>query len=312
MTDTLLRSLRERLLDESEPLAGLLRKCLLLGAETGSETLRDWARKELNGYGDDDEVPDYRKVDGVSILMDSMSGNTWTQNQVFTRDQVPPDARKYVPEKLPFKQPIDELEQLAQQKRLSFKSRGLAIAQTVWNQQLGPYQSIVGLSYTLSGTAFVGVLGQIRTKLVEIIADLTADTPLSELPKKDQVDAAVSHRIGGDVYNTTIQTTNGTVAIGAKAKASTEGMTLDEALRLLDKVQQAAADVANPQRAELLDALGELRDAAKNDKPDTGDVVKKVGKLRDIANKLGVPSVAGAVGGAAQAFTELALTGAFG
>ncbi|MFF3869930.1 hypothetical protein [Micromonospora sp. NPDC001898] len=49
MTDTLLRSLREHLIDESEPLAGLLRKCLLLGAETGSQTLRDWARKELNG-----------------------------------------------------------------------------------------------------------------------------------------------------------------------------------------------------------------------------------------------------------------------
>ncbi|MFF0366375.1 hypothetical protein [Micromonospora sp. NPDC005087] len=40
MTDTLLRSLRERMLDESEPLAGLLRKCLLLGAETGSEAPR--------------------------------------------------------------------------------------------------------------------------------------------------------------------------------------------------------------------------------------------------------------------------------
>lgn len=35
MTDSLLRSLREHMLDESEPLAGLLRKCLLLGAETG-------------------------------------------------------------------------------------------------------------------------------------------------------------------------------------------------------------------------------------------------------------------------------------
>jgi hypothetical protein len=49
VTDALLRSLRERMLDESEPLAGLLRKCLLLGAETGSVTLRYWARKELNG-----------------------------------------------------------------------------------------------------------------------------------------------------------------------------------------------------------------------------------------------------------------------
>ncbi|MBT2598120.1 hypothetical protein [Arthrobacter sp. ISL-72] len=57
MTNTLLGSLREQILDESEPLAGLLRKCLLLGAETGSESLRQWARYELSGYDDDAEVP---------------------------------------------------------------------------------------------------------------------------------------------------------------------------------------------------------------------------------------------------------------
>ena len=57
MTDTLLRSLRDRLLDESEPLAGLLRKCLLLAAQTGSELLRQWARYELNGYDEGVELP---------------------------------------------------------------------------------------------------------------------------------------------------------------------------------------------------------------------------------------------------------------
>jgi hypothetical protein len=39
MTDSLIRALREKVMDESEPLAGLLRKCLLLGAETGSDSL---------------------------------------------------------------------------------------------------------------------------------------------------------------------------------------------------------------------------------------------------------------------------------
>jgi len=310
VTDTLPR-LRETLLDESEPLAGLLRKCLLLGAETGSEALRDWARKELNGYGDEDDVPTYRKVRGMPMAMDSISGNTWARNQIIDRHQLPPDAWKYVPDEFPFKQPIEELEQLAGRKQLSFTSPGLAYAQSIWNGTLGPFQSVVGLSYVMSGSVLAGVLGQIRTKLVDLVADLTADTPLSELPKKDQVDAAVSHHIG-DVYNTTIQTTNGPVAIGAHAKASTEGLTVDDALTLLDKVQQVAADVADTQRAEILDAVADLRAAVESDKPDTGDVVKKAGKLRAIADKLGVASVSGAVGGAAQAVTELALNGAFG
>jgi hypothetical protein len=311
VTDTLLRSLREHLLDESEPLAGLLRKCLLLGAETGSEALREWARRELNGYGDEDEVPNYRKFQDVPISMDSMSGRMWRRGDIISRLNVPTEAREYVLEEITFKQPIEELQHLAEQKQVSFTSPGLAVAQAIWNRELGPFQSVDGLSYVISGSKVTGILGQIRTKLVDVVADLTADTPMSELPKKGQVDAAVNHRLG-DIYNTTIQTTNGPVAIGSMAKASTEGLTVENALRLLDKVQQAAADIAETQRGELLDALTELRAAVESDEPDTGEVVKKVGKLRAIADKLGVASVAPATGGAAQAITELAVSGAFG
>src|SRR4051794_40554338 len=103
--DTLLRSIRERLLDESEPLAGLLRKCLMLGAETGSDSLRNWARSELNGYGDGAEVPSYRKLHGVPISMNSMSGRTWATGQIIDRHQLPKDAWEYVPEEFPFRQP---------------------------------------------------------------------------------------------------------------------------------------------------------------------------------------------------------------
>lgn len=310
MTDTLLRSLRQHLLDESEPLAGLLRKCLLLGAETGSNSLREWARKELNGYGDEDEVPEYRKVQSVPISMDSMSGNMWTKNQIITRHQLPQAAWEYVPEEFPFKQPIEELEQLAAKGGLSFNSPGLLMAQDIWNAKLDMFQNIVGMHYTMTGAVLAGILGQVRTKLVDLIADLTADTPLSELPKKDQVDAAVTHRLG-DIYNTTIQSANGPVAIGAKAKASTEGLSVDDALRLLDRVQQVAVGIDDTERAELFEAVAEFRVAVEQEAPDTSDVVKKVGKLRAIADKIGVASVSAATGGAAQALTELAIGGAF-
>lgn len=311
VTDTLLRSLREHMLDEAEPLAGLLRKCLLLGAETGSEALRYWARKELNGYDSGDDVPEYRLLTGVPISMDSMSGNTWATGQIMDRLQLPPEAQKYVTETIPMRQPIEELEKLAGQENLSFKTSALAYAQTLWNEQLGPFQQVMGLKYVMSGSAMSGILGQIRTQLVDVVADLTADTPLSDLPKKDQVDAAVSHRIG-NVYNTTIQEANGPVAIGSKAKASTEGLNVDDALRLLQHVRTAADEAEETDRAELLEAVEELRAAVEQERPDTGDVVKKVRKLRAIANKIGVASISAATGGAAQALTELAVSGAFG
>jgi len=310
VTDNLLRSIRERLLDESEPLAGLLRKCLLLGAETGSESLREWARRELNGYDGAEDVPKYRKLSGVPISMDSISGNTWAKNQIVDRLNLPQESWKYVPEAIAMRQPIEELEALAEEKRLSFSPRGLAYAQTLWNQKLGPYQNIVSLTYVMPGTAIRGVLGQIRTQLVDLIADLTSDTPLAELPGKEQVDAAVSHHIG-QVYNTTIHEATGPVAVGTEAKASADGLSVQGALKLLDAVRRAADEADETNTEELVRVLEELHETLEQDEPDTGEVVKKVGRLRVVADKLGVAAITAATSSAATTLTELAMNGAF-
>lgn len=301
------------MLDESEPLAGLLRKCLLLGAETGSVSLRDWARKELNGYGGEDDVPDYRQVSGVPISMNSISGNTWATGQTISRFQLPQEAWEYVPETMSFRQPVEELEQMAGAKSLSFSSPGLSMAQAIWNRQLGPFQSISSLSYTMMGSVVAGMVGQVRTQLVDIIADLTADTPLSELPSKVQVDTAVSEHIGaGTVYNTTINSASGPVAIGTEPEARTEGLGIEDVLRLLDAVQEAASsDVEEADRAEVWQAVADLRVALSKESPDTGDVVKKAGKLRSLGVRAGGATMLAATEGAASALMELAMGGAF-
>jgi len=310
VTDSLLRSIRERILDESEPLAGLLRKCLLLGAETGSESLRQWARRELNGYDGAEDVPEYRKLSGVPISMDSISGNTWAKNQIAARLNLPQETWEYVPEAITMRQPIEELEALAEEKRLSFSPPGLAYAQTLWNQKLGPFQNIVSLSYVMTGTAITGVLGQIRTQLVDLIADLTSDTPLAELPGKEQVDAAVSHHIG-QLYNTTMHDATGPVAVGTEAKASTDGLSVEDALKLLDAVRSAADESDATNTDELVRVLEELHETLKQDEQDTGEVVKKVGTLRAVADKLGVAAITATTSSAATTLTELAMNGAF-
>lgn len=312
MPSSLLSALRDKALDESEPLAGLLRKCLLLGAETGSDALRQWARNELNGYDVGVEVPAYRSLPTPPISVSSISGNTHVQGQKFHRLQLPQRAQQGVPESFPLQQPIEELEQLAGRGDVSFTSAGLAYAQMIWNQELeSPFQQIVGMSFTVSGSTIAGVLGQIRTQLVDLIADLTANTPLTELPGKDQVDAAVGQHIGTQ-YITTIHATNGPTAIGTKAYASADGISLQDAIGLLEAVTAAAGQVAGPESAELLEAVGELRAAAEQETPDTGEIVKKVGKLRAVADKIGLPVLTAAVGGVVEAFTSLAVGDAFG
>lgn len=312
MTNTLLGSLREQILDETEPLAGLLRKCLLLGAETGSESLRQWARYELSGYDDDAEVPSYRVLPSPPITMSTISGNTWAKGQSINRLQLPAEAQKGAPESFTLRQPVEELESLAAGSSISFSSTGLAYAQAIWNSELGPFQQILSMSYVLSGSVLTGVLGQIRTQLVDVVADLTAETPLTELPRKQAVDTAVGQHIGTQ-YNTTIKTANGPTAIGSKAKAKVEGLGVDDAIRLLDVVQSTAKGLADEEnRSDLIAAVEELRAATQQESPDTGDVVKKAGKLNAIAARIGAPAVSAAVSGAVETITSLALSGAFG
>lgn len=310
MTDTLLRSIRDHVLDENEPLAGLLRKCLLLGAETGSISLRDWARLELNGYEADAALPEYRRVAGVPMTMDSMSGNTWATGQTLTQAEMPPAARQYLSEFLNLTQPVEELARLAAEKSLHFKPPALAVAQGVWNRELGPFQQIVNLSYVMPGSAFAGILGQIRTKLVDMVADLTATTPLTELPRREDVDAAFKHRIGhiGDIYTTTVVEPAGPTAIGSGATAST-GVSIDEVLRLLAAVQIAAG--SDTEGSEIRAAVSLLEQAVTSDKPDTAEVMKRAGALKAIAEKLGIAAVSSATSTAVSALTNLALQGAF-
>lgn len=145
---------------------------------------------------------------------------------------------------------------------------------------------------------------------MDLIADLTSDTPLTELPGKEQVDAAVTHHIG-QVYNTTIQGATGSVAVGTEAEASAHGLSIKQALQLLDAVRGAADEADGTNTEELVRVLKELNEALVQEKPDTGEVVKTVGRLRAAADKLGVAAITAATSSAATTLTELAMNGAF-
>lgn len=311
VTDTLLRSLREHMLDESEPLAGLLRKCLLLGAETGSESLRLWARSELYGYPDDATVPDYRTLTNVPMSMDSFSGNYISRGQTVSRIDLPSASWEYVPESIAFRRPVEELEQWASKPTISFGTPGLDYAKMLWNRKLGAFQGIMGLHYTMTGATIAGMLGQIRTRLVDVVADLTAATPLAELPAKERVDAAMNMHFG-DVHHTTVQQANGPLAIGTHATAHATGLSVPEVLQLLGVLREAVPAGGGEHADEVAAAVRDLQETLAQERPTTGDVVKQTGKLRTAAEKLGVTAVSSMVSAVTTALADLAMAGAFG
>ena len=59
---SLLKEIRDAAVDANVPIANVLRKCAVLGAQLKNNDLRDWALQELNGYKDGNDLPEYRKV----------------------------------------------------------------------------------------------------------------------------------------------------------------------------------------------------------------------------------------------------------
>jgi hypothetical protein len=112
------------------------------------------------------------------------------------------------------------------------------------------------------------------------------------------------------VYTTTVLKTSGPTAIGAGAIASS-GTSVDDALQLLAAIQ-SAAELALPDTADLEVALAELRDSITTPHPETGEVVRRLGNLRAVADKLGIVAVSSATSAAVTAITDLAMQGAFG
>lgn len=125
-------------------------------------------------------------------------------------------------------------------------------------------------------------------------------------------DAAVGHRIGTQ-YNTTIHTASGPTAIGTRATAVIEQGVSADLLALIEEARKAAQQLEGERQEELLDAIECLRvEASKAAGADTGEMVKRAGRVRQLAEKIGVPSLVAAVGGAVEAAVGIAMAGGFG
>ncbi|MCP2317943.1 hypothetical protein APR12_003296 [Nocardia amikacinitolerans] len=214
----LLRNLRERVLDESESLAGLLRTCLALGAVTRSEVLRSWASSELKGYEGRAEVPDYRKL-RLPLYLDSMSiSQVYVPGQSVSRYMAPADAQDLIPELVSFRAPIEDLAGMADSKEThQIRLESLKFAASRWNgarKDGDPW--IADLYYKVSSASLAGVLSVVRTTLVEMVMDMAKDVPLDQLPTRRQADAAVHVYVNGsrDEYHVNVENNTGVIGQG--------------------------------------------------------------------------------------------------
>ena len=223
-------------LDSDVSISDTLRKLIALGGEVGSTELREWASRELRGYGDisADDLPDYRKPSAV-ILVNAINGNYKIDGQQISPRQLPDPVNKHVSEEVPLWQGIGQIEAMVQQARGEGGYLKLTIPRSqdvaaIWNHDVhqggNPYQNITAIYWNMSEVALRGVVDQVRTTLVELVAEMRAGMPDDvDNPSAAVADNAVQVAVYGDKarVNVTAATGDGAQVQNTAQSAGSNG-----------------------------------------------------------------------------------------
>jgi hypothetical protein len=186
--------------DDNVSTTALLRKCVFLGGHTGSAELRDWATKELKGYGREDELPRYRRI-GAPICIDAVLGYNIVKGQIISPSSLPEMAQEAgLDESVRLTVSVAQLEDMARQDGDSIKLMlpGGSILMNVMSASMDEFEQITALYWNVSKTSIRGVVDQVRTALAELIAELVATAPDERMtPPKEAADQAVRMIVTG-------------------------------------------------------------------------------------------------------------------
>ena len=202
----LLAQIEADVVDDRVLLSSLLQKCVVLGGQAGSEKMRDWARRELNGYAGADTVPDYRHVPAALMaLITNRAGYNGVPRR-FDDSVFPPHIREIIREKVDLEdailgEGIGVLEAMASQGTEEYRlipSWATFIADTMNQHNMVANGRVAEVYWSVSNVSIRGVLVRVRTALAELVAELITLTPQDqEVPDRLAADQAVQFVVTG-------------------------------------------------------------------------------------------------------------------
>ncbi|MBB5081384.1 AbiTii domain-containing protein [Nonomuraea endophytica] len=198
--DSLLAQIERDIIDPSTPLSNILLKCVTLGGHARSGPLRDWAKRELNGYTTTEDVPVYRKIIGTLWVVHVNRGGYNPMPQPVTPSWFPEQLREYVTEEVHLTESVSELEDLAAQgkdlsvKRPPFDDIARLVTEAGWKAGNIPQMQRVGEIYIkFQPVTIKGVVSRIRSTLAELVSEMRANMPEGEeTPSADVTNQALA------------------------------------------------------------------------------------------------------------------------
>jgi hypothetical protein len=186
--------------DDSIPLSSLLRKCLRLESEIENDNFKIWCERELDGYSDENEIPDYRKIT-VSIK------GTFSSYNGHRIDNMPLSSHVLKSEHRRFGSCHFLTQPIASYNLSRFEENNILIVE--WpgalvalyrNDFLTNYE-LLRAWQVIPTAALLGVTDKVRTKVLKLALELKKESrkfnfDVSKVPK-DKVQNMVVYNIFG-------------------------------------------------------------------------------------------------------------------
>lgn len=173
---TLLREIQSAALDSQVEISDLLRKCMVLAARLENEEFQGWVRKELNGYGLEEDLPNYRIIDCGSFgtfsnlaccypCLDIPLFNLPKEIQEHLRDQY-------------FREPISSLIYLMEKNEDGFiKYRWPPELVALYGDKIYHNYSCQTAWKLISCSSINAIIDTVRTRILEFVLEIEKEAP---------------------------------------------------------------------------------------------------------------------------------------
>lgn len=270
--------------------AAMLRKLMIVAHRLGADPLLAWVKAELNGYGDLDDIPDYRGPFTVNVQAVITGPGPSKGTSTLTKHGVPDGFDGLF--ELRFKDPLATLEGFAG------SADGIAVPWDpaiigLYNGWIDEgrvpfieYWGVYSAQKVFSQAALKGIVDVVRTKALELALDLQAEYPDAgekDGPTVDNPDVrATVTTIVNNIYGPVTGLAQGhNVTQKVRVNAGDLADALDNARRFLDDQgleQLRAVLVHDGDNEDKRSRAGKFVDAVKS-----GSVTLAAGVTTDLA-----------------------------
>ena len=174
---SLLRDIQAAAIDGSTDLEILLRKCRVLAARLKNEEFRQWVENELNGYKNDQKIPDYRKYHGHCIGHFLGPFGSGLRNAPIPQASIPAEIRDRLT-KVNFHQSVSSLQNLVDDcKTGSLRQDWPADANALFGQEIYDGMVLGQAWLQIPKNMVVGILSTVRNRILSFVLEIEASNP---------------------------------------------------------------------------------------------------------------------------------------